>query len=129
MATNLAAASQGALRNGTWSRAQSLADALLALEPSSEQGVTLAAQAQTGQDLSARLDKAKAAARRGKWHVALRTALAVLAVQKDFPGAGTVVADALHALAPKPKPAASTAGSTTPAVSRPATTTAQPPPP
>ena len=128
LAEDLAAASRRALRNGAWGRAGRFAAALLVLEPSSELAVTLGARAQTGLDLSAKLDKAKDAARRGRWQVALRTALAVLAVQKDFPGAAAVVADARGALAPKP--AARTAGSSTQATGGPATTTTpQPPPP
>ena len=130
LARGLAIASRSALHNQAWDRAGRFAAALLQLEPSSQQAVNLASQARTGQDLSAKLGEAKDAARRGKWKMALRTALAVLAVQKDFPGAAAVVADARRALAPKPRPAASTAGSSTQATVSPAATSApQPPPP
>jgi hypothetical protein len=134
LAKGLTAASRRALRNGAWGRARGFAAALLVLEPSSELAANLAARAQTGQDLSTKLHKAKDAARRGQWRVALRIALTVLAVQKDFPGAAAVVADARHALAPKPKPkpkpVARTGGSTKQPTSAPPITTApQPAPP
>jgi hypothetical protein len=130
LAEDLTAASRRALSNRAWGRAGRFAAALLVLDPSSELAVTLRARAHTGQGLSAKLDQAKEAARRHRWREALRGALAVLAVQKDFPGAATVVADARVALAPKPKPAVSTAGSPPQATGRPAATTApQPPPP
>ena len=137
LAEDLAAASRRALGNAAWGSAGRFAAALLVLEPSSELAVALGARARTGEDLSAKLDKAKDAARRGQWRAALRIALAVLAVQKDFPGAVAVVADARDALAPKPKraatrpaPAATTAASPTRATGGSATTTSpQPPPP
>ena len=80
------------------------AAALLVLEPSSELAVALGARARTGAELNAKLGEAKDAAQRGKWRAALRLALAVVAIQKDFPGAAAVVADARDALAPKPRP-------------------------
>jgi len=117
---DLAAASRSALDNAAWGRAGRFAAALLVLEPSNELAMALGARARTAEDLGAKLGKAKDAARRGQWRAALRMALAVVAIQKDFTGAAAVVADARDALAPKPKPAA-----TQPA---PAATTAAPPP-
>ena len=135
LAEDLAAASRRALGNAAWVRAGSFAAALLVLEPSSELAVALGARARTGEDLSAKLGKAKDAAGRGEWRAARRLALAVLAVQKDFPGALAVVADARDALAPKPKPKPAAAqptpaASPTPAGGGSATTPPpQPPPP
>ena len=135
LATDLTLASRGALSHRAWRRAGSYAAALLILEPSSERAARLGARAQKGQDLSAMLGRAKDAARHGRWRTALRLGLAVLAAEKGFPGAAAVVADARHALAPKPKPAKTqTAAATTPAnpptqpVTRPTTPTAPPPP-
>jgi cell division septation protein DedD len=134
LALDLGAASRKALGNAAWGRAGHFAAALLLLEPSSKRAAALRAHARTGEDLSAELGQAKDAARRGKWRAALRLALAVLARQKGFPGAAAVVADARHALAPKPAPVAAqpaqpappaqpaTGGSTTPVAP-------QPPPP
>ena len=129
LAQELTAASRRALGNAAWVRAGSFAAALLVLEPSSQLAVALGAKARTGEDLSAKLGKAKDAARRGEWRVALRLALAVLAVKNDFPGAVAVVADARDALAPKPKskPAATTAAPPAPATT--ITTPARPPTP
>jgi len=133
LAEHLATASRRALRDRSWARAESLAAALLVLEPSSESARSIQTRAQTAKDLTAKLDKAKKAAKLGKWRLALRTALAVLAVQKDFPGAAAVVADARKALAPKPRPVtrttspASTGGSVTTVPAAPAAP--QPPPP
>lgn len=137
LAEGLFAASGKALRGGAWGRAGRFAAALLVLEPSSARAVSLQALARTGQDLSAKVGEARDAARHGRWREALRIALAVLAVQKDFPGAAAVVADARHALAPKPKPAAtqpapaaSTAVTPTqPVVSPPRPPAPEPPPP
>jgi len=131
LAEDLAAASRRALGNAAWVRAGRFAAALLVLEPSSELAVALGARARTGEDLSAKLGKAKHAARRGEWRAALRLALAVLAVQKGFPGAAAVVADARDALAPKPKPAAATpaTAATQPAGGSTTTPPPQPPPP
>jgi len=137
LAVDLAAALRKALGNAAWVRAGRFAAALLVLEPSSEQAIALGARARVGEELNVKLGKAKDAARRGEWRAALRIALAVLAVQKDFPGAAAVVADARDALAPKPKPAATqpapaatTAASPAQAPSVPAATTpAKPPPP
>ena len=120
LALDLAAAVRRALGNAAWGRAGKYAAALLVLEPSSDLAVALGARARTGAELSAKLGAAKDAAQRGEWRTALRIALAVIAVQKDFPGAPAVAADARHALAPKPKPTA-----TQPA---PAATTAATPP-
>ena len=106
LALDLAAAARRALGNAAWGRAGRYAVALLVLEPSRDLAVALEARARTGAELSAKLGEAKDAARRGEWRTALRIALAVIGVQKDFPGAPAVVADARHALAPKPKPAA-----------------------
>ncbi|MCX6638006.1 MAG: hypothetical protein NT090_23360 [Acidobacteria bacterium] len=137
LAEDLAAASRKALDNSAWGRAGRLAAALLVLEPSSKLGETLGARARTGEELSAKLGKAKDAARRGEWRAALRLALAVLAIRKGFPGAAAVVADARDALAPKPKrvaprpaPAAATVASPAQAGGGSATTRPpQPPPP
>jgi len=134
---DLAAASRGALRHAAWSRAGRFAAALLVLEPSDEQALALGARARTGEDLSAKLGKAKNAARRGEWRAALRLALAVIAIRKHFPGAAALVADARVALAPKPKPAATqpapaatTAAAPTPSTGGPTIKPApQPPPP
>lgn len=104
LALDLAAAARRALGNASWGRAGKYAAALLVLEPSSDLAVALGARARTGAELSAKLGKAKAAAQGGEWRTALRIALAVIATQKDFPGAAAVVADARDALAPKPKP-------------------------
>lgn len=118
-------------------RAGRLAAALLVLEPSSKLPVTFRAPARTGQELSAKLGKAKETARHGRWREARRPALSVLAVQKDFPGAATVVADARIAFAPKPKAAAARPTSAAPVAASSAQTTSrsaasqppQPPPP
>jgi cytoskeletal protein RodZ len=104
LALDLAAAARRALGNAAWGRAGSFAAALFVLEPSSELTVALKARARTGAELRTKLGEAKDAAQRGKWRAALRLALAVVAIQKDFPGAAAVVADARDALAPKPKP-------------------------
>ncbi len=122
LALDLAAAARRSLGNAAWGRAGKYAAALLVLEPSSDLAVALAARARTGAELGAKLGKAKAAAQGGEWRTALRIALAVIATQKDFPGAAAVVADARDALAPKPKPK--------PAATQPApvaTTVASPP--
>jgi hypothetical protein len=139
LALNVATALRKALDNAAWGRAERFAAAVLVLQPSSEVARALGARARTGEELSAKLGRAKDAARRGKWHEALRLALAVLAVRKAFPGAAAVVADARHALAPKPKPkraakqpapAATSAASPTPATGGSTTPPApQPPPP
>jgi len=136
LAEDLAAAARMALSHGAWSRARSYAAALLVLEPSSALAATLDARAQTGEDLSAKLSRAKDAARHGRWRAALRMALAVLAAHKGFPGAAAVVADARNALAPKPKPAvaqpppsATTTSPPTQPIIRPPAPPPQPPPP
>ena len=130
LAKDLAAASRRALGNGAWGRAGRLAAALLVLDPSSELAATLRARAQTGQELGAKLDRAKDAARRGRWRAALHTALAILAVQKDFPGAAALAAQARAALAPKPKPTAVRSTSLTrPTGGSRTGTVPQPPPP
>ena len=135
LAKDLTVASREALSHRAWRRGGSYAAALLVLEPSSELAARLGAQAQKGEDLSVKLGKAKAAARRGQWRTALRMALAVLAARRTSLGAEAVVADARRALAPKPKPAKTqTASTATPAnpptqpVARPTTPTAPPPP-
>ncbi len=135
---DLTAAAREALRRLQWSRADALAAALLVLDPASQEAASVTAKAATGKQLSARLAKAKDAARRGKWHEALRLALAVTAVRDGFPGAATVIADARKALAPKPKPSPPPAAAAT--VTAPAATggsatgsssgsSSQPPPP
>lgn len=131
---DLTAAAQNALQGAAWARAGRLAAALLALDPGNEQASSLAARALTGQQLKTKLGEAEAAARSGEWRKALRLALAVVAVRKDFPGAAALVADARVALAPKPKPTPTqapvvvaqpdTGGTTTTPV-----TPTQPPPP
>jgi hypothetical protein len=137
---DLTTAARGALRQLQWDRADAFAAALLVLDPASQEAASLTAKAATGKELSARLAKAKDAARRGKWRTALRLALAVTTVRDGFPGAATVIADARKALAPKPKrspapaaaavavtpPPAATGGSTTGSSSG---TSSQPPPP
>ena len=127
LAVDLTAAARRALGKAAWGRAERFAAALLVLEPSSERAVALGARARTGENLEARLGKAKAAARRGKWREALRLARGVLAVQKDFPGAAAVVADARDALAPEPEPAATQPAQAT--GGSPPTTAPEPPPP
>jgi hypothetical protein len=122
LALDLAAAARKALGNAAWGRAASFAAALFVLEPSSELAVALNARARTGVELRTKLGAAKDAAQHGQWRAALRLALAVIAVQKDFPGAAAVVADARDALAPKPKPKPVATQPT------PAATTAAPPP-
>jgi len=130
LAGDILAASRSALLSGAWNRSERYATAFLVLEPSSQQAMNLVTEARTGQDLSNRLKQAKDAARHGKWRLALNTALAVLEVQKGFPGAAGVVADARIALAPKPKPAATTTRAPTQATGGSTTATApQPPPP
>ncbi len=136
---DVTAAARAALRQLQWSRADALAAALLVLDPASQEAASVTAKAATGKELSARLAKAKDAARRGKWRTALRLALAVTAVRDGFPGAATVIADARKALAPKPKPSptppAAAAAVTPPAPSGGSTsgsssgTSSQPPPP
>jgi hypothetical protein len=115
---DMTAAAQQALREFEWGRAAGFAAAMLVLEPSSAEAAALAARAGTGEELSARLTKAKDAARNRQWRKALRLALAVTAVREGFPGAAAVIADARKALAPKPKVTqAATASTTTPATS------------
>jgi hypothetical protein len=138
---NLAVASRTALANRDWGDAQRFAAAILVLEPTSDAGATLNSRAQTGLNLSAKLGKAKDAARRGQWREAKRLGLAVLAVNKDFPGAATVVAQAKKALAPKPKAkspspqpttaaaASSASSSTQSSSSSSSSSSSQPPPP
>ena len=104
LAEDLAAAAKTAMQRAEWVRAGNLAAAYLVLDPSDEAIVALANRARTGERLRAQLAEANAAARRGQWRTALRLALAVTAVRKDFPGAAALVADARAALAPKPKP-------------------------
>ena len=111
----LSAGARTALGAAQWARVGRLAAALLVLDPLSPKAASLAARAQVGQALGVKLDQAKGAARHGRWRQALSMALAVLAEQKGFPGAGALVADARRALAPKPKPSATT--STTPPAS------------
>lgn len=137
LSERLAAAAEQALGRSEWARAGRFAAALLVLRPSTKSAKALAARAQTGAELAARLAKAKKAAHHGRWREALRLALAVTAVRKDFPGAASLVTQARKALAPKPKPKPVVTTAATPA----ATTTtpsgggsssntpSQPPPP
>ena len=134
MAEDLTAAATAALGKTEWERAGRFAAALLVLEPSSASASTLAERAQTGQRLSAKLEEARAAARAGRWREALRLALAVLSVQKEFPGAAALVADARVALRPKPTRKPSPVATQAPPAPAPDTggstaTPPQPPPP
>ena len=132
LATDLEAAAQAALGDAEWGRAGSYAAALLVLEPSSEVAVALGARAEKGQELSALLAEARDAASRGHWRLALRKALAVVAIRKDFPGAASLVAHARAALAPKPKPSptrAATAPAPAPQPTPAPSSPPQPPPP
>lgn len=137
LTSDLTAAARDALRALKWDRAGGFAAALLVLEPSSAEATALAAKAATGEELSARLAKARDAARRGNWRKALRLALGVTAVREGFPGAASVIADARRALAPKPKPSPAPAAAAATTTTTPATTTggtssgtsSQPPPP
>ena len=135
LATDLAAAASAALRRAQWGRAGSSPPALLVLEPSDDGRRDARRQAATGQELSAQLAKAERRGR-GQWRTALRLALAVTAVRKDFPGAAALIADARTALAPKPEAHAdaTAAADRDHAVDRPAGGTSsgsssQPPPP
>ena len=74
------------------------------LGPGNREAGALADRARKGEQLRPKLDKAKSAAKAGRWRDALRLALVVAAVGKDFPGDAAVTADARRALAPKPKP-------------------------
>jgi hypothetical protein len=137
LTTDLGTAALDALQRAEWTRAGRLAAALLVLEPSSKEASALADRALVGERLRAKLAEAKDAAQRGRWRDALRLALAVTAVRKDFPGAATLIADARRALAPKPKPKPTTATAPTPAATTApptsggggTTTPTQPPPP
>lgn len=138
LAKNLAAASGRALEDGAWQRAGRFADALLVLQPSSKLAATLESRARTGQVLGAKVDTAEKAARLGKWRMALRLALSVVAVQKNFPGAAAVVADARDAIArqeaaaraARAARAAAAAAAAAPTYRAPSTPTiTQPPPP
>ena len=104
LAEDLTGAATAAMERAAWVRAGQFAAAYLVLDPSDEAIAALAQRARTGEKLRAQLADAKAAARRGQWRAALRLALAVTAVRKDFPGAAALVADARAALAPPPKP-------------------------
>ncbi len=129
---DIAAAASAALREAQWTRAGRFAAALLVLEPSSESASALAARAQTGEQLRAKLAEARDAARRDQWRVALRMALAVAAAQKGFPGAAALIADARAALKPKPKPTPTpvqTAAPPAPDTGGSTTTPPEPPPP
>ena len=134
LAGQLTTAANEALRRSDWGRAERFAEALLVLRPSDDAVTALSAKAQTGAKLSAKLAKARGEASQGHWRSALRLALAITAVDKDFPGAPSLVARARVALKPKPR---STPAATTPTPTAPATTTgggssgssSQPPPP
>ena len=137
LTADLAAASEEALQEAQWTKAGRYAAALLVLEPQNQEAGVLADRARTGEQLRAKLEKAKSAAKAGRWREALRLALAVTAVRKDFPGAAAVIADARRALAPKPKPkptptptpAAAPAPPAAPATGGGTSTPPQPPPP
>jgi len=103
LAERLTAAAGQALDDSRWAVAGRLAAAATVLEPTSQTAAALEAKARTGQELAARLAKARDAAHDGHWRTALRLALAVTAVREDFPGAATLVGEARKALAPKPK--------------------------
>jgi len=136
LAGQLTTAANEALRRSDWGHAERFAEALLVLRPADAAVTALSAKAQTGAQLTAKLAKARSAASDGQWRSALRLALAVTAVDKDFPGASGLVAKARKALKPKPKPK-HTPAATTPTTTAPATTTgggssgssSQPPPP
>lgn len=102
---DVATAGRTALRARSWLRAQQYSAALLLLDPASETAKTLAADAKKGLKLSAQLREAKKAAQQGDWQSALQRALAVRAVQADFPGVADLIREAQIALRPKPKPA------------------------
>ena len=129
LAAGLEAAARAALKGARWERAGRFAAALLVLEPSSEAALSLSDRAKTGEDLRAKLGEARDAARRGQWRRALRLALAVAAVRKDFPGAASLIADARAALKPKPKPSPTPTAATTAPTSAPTPTATTPPPP
>ena len=131
---DLAAAAKTAMQRAEWVRAGNLAAAYLVLDPSDEEIVALANRARTSEKLRAQLAEANAAARRGQWRTALRLALAVTAVRKDFPGAAALVADARAALAPPPPkptptPTPTFAPEPPPTSGGGTTTPPQPPPP
>jgi hypothetical protein len=136
LAGQLATSAGQALSRSEWGHAERLAEALLVLRPSDQAAKALSAKAQTGAALGAKLAKARTEASHGNWRSALRLALAVTAVDKDFPGASRLIAKARKALKPKPKPTP-TPAATTPTTTAPATTTgggssgssSQPPPP
>jgi len=138
LADRIATAASEALRRGAWGRAGRFAEALLVLRPADEATTALEAKARTGVKLSAKLAEAHDDAIHGHWRSALRLALAVTAVEKDFPGVSGLIARARVALAPKPKPKStstaptSTATTTTTAPSTGGTSSgssSQPPPP
>ena len=124
LAGHLTTAAHEALRRADWGRGERFAEALLVLRPSDEAATALSAKAKTGAKLSAKLTEARGEASRGHWRSALHLALAVTAVDKDFPGASRLVAKARKALRPKPKPKPKpTPAATTPTTTAPATTT------
>jgi len=134
----LTGAARQALAKSEYGAAGRYAAALLLLEPSAEPAKALAARAEAGQRLTERFARATAAAHGRHWRTALRLALAVTAVRKDFPGAETLVAQARKALAPKPKPkstgtaptSTATTATTTPSTSGTSSgPSSQPPPP
>jgi hypothetical protein len=122
LAGKLTTAANEALRRSDWGHAERFAEALLVLRPSDAAATALSTKAQTGAKLSAKLAKARGEASQGHWRSALRLALAVTVVDKDFPGASRLVARARKALKPKPKPKP-TPAATTPSTTAPATTT------
>lgn len=94
------------LEDGRWGDAERLASAWLTVEPASEAAASFLSTARDCASLQTKLDSARAAAANGRWHAALRIALAVLDRRAGFPGAATLVAQARTALAP----AATTSG-------------------
>lgn len=119
----------GALAEARWAAAGLQAAALLILAPGDPQAERFADRADQGVRLEAKVEAARAAARRRDWKEALRIARAVLAERRDFPGASAVVADALAALAPKPKPKPTSTPAPAPTPAPPAPQPTQPPPP
>ena len=112
LSDGLTAAAREALGKSEYGAAGRYAAALLLVEPASDAAKALAARAVTGEKLTERFAMATTAAHGHHWRTALRLALAVTAVRKDFPGAATLVAQARKALKPKPKPKATTTAPT-----------------
>jgi hypothetical protein len=127
----LTVAARTALGRSEWAPAQRYAAAVLVLDPLAQTATALGAKAKTGEALTARLAKARDAARHGRWRTALRLALAVTAARESFPGAAALVAEARKALAPKPSPKATATATvtTTPPSTTGGTSSGSPPQP